>query len=100
MSATDVEEALWSLLELLQGCIFYTAKGLKFSYKIKGREIFISIKSKSITQATVFMAYNRAVEQKGAVANPKQLGTFGASYLYPVFVRIGVIDEHSEHESV
>ena len=23
--------------------------------------------------------------------DPEQLGTFGASYLYPVFVRIGVI---------
>ena len=25
------------------------------------------------------------------VSGPKKLGTFGASYLYPVFVRIGVI---------
>ena len=36
----------------------------------------------------------RAVElmkETGSVTGPKQLGTFGASYLYPVFVRIGVI---------
>lgn len=91
MSVAEREAALWSLLTCLQGCVFLTAKGLKFSYKIKGREMFISRKSKSITQATVFMAYHRAVELKGSVAGPKQLGTFGASYLYPVFARIGVI---------
>ena len=37
------------------------------------------------------MAFRKALELGGAVAGPKKLGTFGASYLYPVFVRIGVI---------
>lgn len=73
--------------------MFLTAKGLKFTYRIHGGEMFISRKFKSITQATVFMAYNRAVELKGSVADSKQLGTFGASYLYPVFVRIEVMNE-------
>lgn len=91
MSVAEQEETLWELFKLLQGCVFLTAKGLKFSYKIKGHEMFISRKSKSITQATVFLAYHRAVELEGSVTGPKQLRTFGASYLYPVFVRIGVI---------
>ena len=30
-------------------------------------------------------------KETGSVNDPEQLGTFGASYLYPVFVRIGVI---------
>ena len=85
------EEELWSLLNDLQGCVFLTAKGLKFTYKIHGGEMFVNRKSKSITQATVFMAFRKALELKGAVSGPKKLGTFGASYLYPVFVRIGVI---------
>ena len=69
--------------------MFLTAKGLKFTYKMKGGEMFVS--RKSITQATVFMAFRKAQELGGVVAGPKKLGTFGVSYLYPVFVRIGVI---------
>lgn len=85
------EEALWTMLLYLQGCVFLTAKGLKFTYKIKGGEMFVNRKSKSITQATVFMAFHKAMELGGIVAGPKKLGTFGASYLYPIFLRIGVI---------
>ena len=94
MTKIEQEEALWELMSRLAGCVFLTAKGLKFTYKIHGGEMFVNRKSKSITQAAVFMAYNRAVElmkETGTVSGPKQLGTFGASYLYPVFVRIGVI---------
>ena len=89
--AKEQEEELWSILIYLQGCVFLTAKGLKFTYKIKGGEMFVSRKSKSITQATVFIAFRKAMELGGVAADPKKLGTFGASYLYPVFVRIGVI---------
>ena len=87
----EQEMKLWSMLLYLQGCVFFTAKGLKFTYKITGGEMFVNRKSKPITQAAVFMAFRKAVELGGVVAGPKKLGTFGASYLYPVFVRIGVI---------
>ena len=90
-SKQEQEDALWKLLLYLQGCVFLTAKGLKFTYKIKGGEMFVNRKSKSITQATVFMAFQKAMELGGDVAGPKKLGTFGASYLYPIFVRMGVI---------
>ena len=90
-SKQEQEVALWKLLLYLQGCVFLTAKGLKFTYKIKGGEMFVNRKSKSITQATVFMAFRKAMELGGAVSGPKKLGTFGASYLYPIFVRLGVI---------
>ena len=91
LSGNEQESELWSMLTYLQGCVFLTAKGLKFTYKIKGGEMFVSRKSKSITQATVFMAFRNAMELGGAVAGPKKLGTFGVSYLYPIFVRLGVI---------
>lgn len=87
----EQEAALWSLLTYLQGCVFLTAKGLKFTCKIKGGEMFVNRKSKSITQATVFMAFRKARELGGVVARPKKLETFGASYLYSIFVRLGVI---------
>ena len=93
LTEREQEEALWNILADLQGCVFLTAKGLKFTYKVRGGEMFVNRKSKSITQATVFMAFHKAMELGGVVAGPKKLGTFGASYLYPVFVRIGVIVE-------
>lgn len=93
LTEREREEALWNLLADLQGCVFLTAKGLKFTYKVRGGEMFVNRKSKSITQATVFMAFRKVQELGGAITGPKKLGTFGASYLYPVFVRIGVIAE-------
>lgn len=91
LSENEQEAELWSMLIYLQGCVFLTAKGLKFTYKIKGGEMFVSRKSKSITQATVFMAFRKAMELGGAVVGPKKLRSFGGSYLYPIFVRLGVI---------
>lgn len=91
LSGNEQESELWSMLIYLQGCVFLTAKGLKFTYKIKGGEMFVNRKSKSITQATIFMAFRKVMELRGVVAGPKKLGTFGASYLYPIFVRLGVI---------
>lgn len=91
LSAQEQETALWNMLIHLQGCVFLTAKGLKFTYQIRGGEMFVNRKSKSVTQATVFMAFRKAMELEGIVAGPKKLGTFGASYLYPIFERLGVI---------
>ena len=48
-------------------------------------------KEKSITRATVMKAYRKVVELRGDVKGPKVLGTFGASYLYPIFVKMGLI---------
>ena len=58
--------------------------------------MFVNRKSKSITQATVFMAFRKVQELGGAITGPKKLGTFGASYLYPVFVRIGIVKKIRE----
>lgn len=93
LSTGELDKELWELLKLLEGCVFLTAKGLKFSYCIRGGEMFVNRKSKSITQATVFMSFHRALELGGKATGPKKLGTFGASYLYPIFVRIGIIEK-------
>lgn len=87
----QMENDLWHLLVRHEGCIFYTAKGLHFRYKVKGGEIFIDRKKDSITRATVNMAFQSALELDGNVSGPKKLGSFGASYLYPIFVRFGII---------
>ena len=48
LKASEQEEELWKTLNLLQGCVFYTAKGLKFTYKIKGGEMFVNRKATRI----------------------------------------------------
>ena len=81
------------MLDCLQGCVFRTSKGLPFQYALKGGEMFIDRKSKSLTRATVFLAFHRAMEiqkTEGCVSGPKRLGTFGASYLYAIFLCLGV----------
>lgn len=91
---TAEEDALWERIEKHTGEEFTTAKGLTFTYAIRGSEMFVSRKEKSITRATVNVAYHRAMELLDIgeeVDGPKKLGTFGASYIYPVFVKIGII---------
>ena len=85
------EEKLWQELIYLQGCLFTTSRGLDFTYKIRGGEMFVDRKEKNITKATVMKAYGKVVELDGIVKGPKTLGTFGASYLYPIFVKMGLI---------
>lgn len=89
-----LEDALWDALVLFAGKSFETAKHLHYSYSIKGYEIFVSRKDKSITRATVNLSLWNAMELQKAglpVSGPKKLKTFGASYLYPVFQKLGVI---------
>ena len=78
---------------------FYTSgrgkvPGRPFAYTIRGGEMFISTKEKSITKATVMLAYKNALhilQTEGYVAGPKSIGTFGASYLFPIFLALGII---------
>lgn len=86
-----MEAVLWDALLLYQSYPFKTAKGLKFTYCIKGNEIFVDRKEKSITRATVNMALKNTLEEEDAITGPKKLKTFGASYLYPIFQRFGII---------
>ena len=97
----DGELYLWEALALFVNYPFQTAKGMKYSYTIKtGRdgeysgEIVFDRKAKRVTRATINMAYQKALEiqeKEGYVSGPKKLGVFGASYIYPVFIRLGVI---------
>lgn len=84
------EERLWAAIEAFAGCPFSTAKGLEYTYSGKGNEIFFTRKEKSVTRSTVNIAFHRALELQ-VVTGTKKLGVFGASYIYPVFIEIGVI---------
>ena len=91
LETSEREEGLWQLLQMFQGKTYFTAKGLEFTYRIHGGEMFVDRKTKSITRSTVMIAYRRALEQNCFVSGPKKLGTFGASYLYPIFLWIGIV---------
>lgn len=90
LEAPDDKERMWEAIVAYAGWPFRTAKGLEYTYDVKGNEIFFSRKEKSVTRSTVDMAFCRALEL-GTVTGPKKLGVFGASYIYPVFIEIGVI---------
>ena len=93
--AEDMSEAqLWAVMQSLRGRTFTTAKGLQFTVTFAGNELFVSRKRKSITRVTVWQAYARLLELQArgeVVDGPKKLGTFGASYLYAIFIAIGVL---------
>ena len=62
-----------------------------------GNEMWITTaggdKKKSISRSTVERAFTRALELGGTVSGPRALNVPGAhSYLYPIFVRFGVIE--------
>lgn len=87
-------ELLWQVLCELQQVTFHTVKDIPFTYRIRGYEMFVDRKEKSITQATVLLSAQRVLEKQHqgiAITGPKKIGTFGASYLYPIFQQIGLI---------
>lgn len=89
----DVEEYLWSAIVAFADYPFKTETGLPMKYTVKGGEIFFNRKEKSVTRATVMRAFMKARQiqkAEGYVSGSKRLGMFGASYLYPIFLRIGV----------
>ena len=45
-------ESVWQLLTEHQSETFYTMKKLPFTYVVKGGELFVDRRSKSITKAT------------------------------------------------
>ena len=83
-------EAVWEMVIAFQNYPFFTVKNCEFRYTVKGHEIKISRKEKTITRATVDVALKRALELS-EVSGPKKLGVFGASYLYPMFLYFGII---------
>lgn len=95
----EAEMYLWQAIEIFENYLFQTANGFPLRYTIRGGEIFFTRKEKSVTKATVMQAFLKVREiqkQEGFVSGPKKLGTFGASYLYAVFLRIGVCKKAPE----
>ena len=69
--------------------------GVAFTYTIRGAEMFVSTRTKSITRATILYAYRKvkAIQSNGGVVpGPKSIGVHGDSYIFAVFKEMGVIN--------
>ena len=87
-------ENLWDIIIAHQGETFYTAKGLPFTYTIKGGEFFTDRKKKSITKATFEKAFLKIQEDTShKITGPKALNVFGAPYVFAMFRQLGVIED-------
>lgn len=85
-------ENMWKAVDAHQGEQFYTIKGLPFVYRVQGGECFIDRRKKSITRATFEKAHQRLIEDEDCqITGPKQLGVFGAPYVWAIFKEIGII---------
>ena len=85
-------DEVWERIREKEGRCLKTYSGLDFSYTVKGHELFISRKDKSITFSSVKKALEEVEKLNGIVSGPKKLGVFGDSYLYSIFIVIGVIE--------
>ena len=102
------DEYIWTKMIENEGVEFYTSRGLSFTYKIKtnaageklGEMIIDRRGGKTIIRGTVVLAYKKALELGGLVTGPKKRGVFGASYIYPVFVEIGVYGKQHSTERI
>ena len=94
---TEEEKKLWEQLRENEGRVFKTLRGLEFTYEVRGNELLTSRKEKTITRSTVNIAFAKAKEL-GTVTGPKKLGVFGSSYLWPVFLELGICRKASEEE--
>ena len=95
-----IDISLWNTLLAHQNQLFTTSgrgkrPGTSFIYLIRGAEIFISTRSKSITRATILYAFRkvREMNEQGIViTGPKSIGVHGDSNIFAVFKELGVIN--------
>ena len=91
----ELGSLLWRVIELYAGCQFYTSKRLPFLYTVKGRELFCDRKEKSITASSILRAYRKvcsAWQEGEPVKGPKQLGMFGAPYIWSILNGTGLME--------
>ena len=108
LEGEDWKEALWECVVTYQGQSLHTSGrygrgGRPYYYMLKtsartGKntdEMIVNMRtSKTITRSTVELGFKNALqvqEEEGRVAGPKKLAVRGCSYLYPLFLELGVI---------
>ncbi len=91
------KEELWQEIARHAGETFFTKKGLPFSYAIRGGEMFVDRREKTITRSAFEKAYDKL--QKGGIYGPKALGMYGAPYIWGVLSRLGAAQKEPPGEN-
>ena len=109
MNEQDLNEYLWREIVARAGKPFVTHKGVPFSYYIKEDRsgetsgvLVIDGKMKKITRSTILLAYHRVREVQeahGCVSKPGKIGVYGDTWLYPVFLDIGICTQTKDEEA-
>lgn len=84
-------DTLWTMLVQHQNETFYTAKKLPFTYTIKGGEMFIDRRSKSLTRSTFQKALQKLETEQERITGPKSLNVFGAPYIWALLKAFFVV---------
>jgi len=87
MKEITIDE-LWELLKTHQNEEFFTAKKLPFTYVIRGGEMFVNRRSKSITKSTFGRALEKLKADPENIKGPKALNVFGAPYIFAILKKI------------
>ena len=69
----------------------FTIKKLPFTYTMKGGELFVDRRSKSITKATFGQALEKLQEDPEHITGPKSLCVFGAPYIWALLKAFEII---------
>ena len=93
-----LEETLWNMIKVFSGYFFETSEGERFCYSVSGDEILISKRKESITRVDVNLAVEEILELNGVVESLQNMKVPGAGYLYPVFLRFGLIRRKGESD--
>lgn len=89
-------ENIWEQIVSRQGTLFYTKKGLPFTYYIKGGELFASRRERSITRSTFEKACRKLQEHPEEMTGPKKLNVYGAPYVWAILTTILLEDDRRE----
>lgn len=84
-------EILWDLLMEHENETFYTIKQLPFQYYIKGGELFVDRRSKSITKSTFVQALQKIKKDPDKITGPKSLNIFGAPYVWAILKTFKIV---------
>lgn len=91
-------EVLWNTIKVFSGYFFETSEGERFCYSVSGDEILISKRKESIIRVDVNLAVEEILELNGVVESLQNMKVPGAGYLYPVFLRFGLIRRKGESD--
>mgnify|MGYP004470734325 FL=1 len=93
-----LEETLWNTIKVFSGYFFETSEGKRFCYNVSGDEILVLKSRESITRADVTIALKEILKLNGVVESLQNMKVPGAGYLYPVFLRFGLIRRKGESD--